>query len=118
MAAGDIVARAHARLLADHSLQLSFTQILDVKPPSWLPAVFKLLVAIWPAFKVVFLLALAVVLMMGLFGFLIRLGPALSAPRPRDKGRATVLSDAKAELLRPAARRGQGPARRSRPHGR
>jgi hypothetical protein len=58
-AASDIVARAHARLLADTSLQFHFTQLVIPKPPSWLLALFKTLQTLGPALRVLFWIAIA-----------------------------------------------------------
>lgn len=56
-AVGDIVARAHARLLADNSLQFHFTPLAVPKPPSWLPALIRALEAMGPALRVLFWIA-------------------------------------------------------------
>jgi len=67
-AAGDIVARAHARLLADTSLQFHFTPFVVPRPPSWLPALVKLLRALGPALGVLFWVFVAgLVLAVGIY---------------------------------------------------
>jgi hypothetical protein len=62
-AAGDLVARAHARLLSDSSLQFQFTRIPTPTPPSWLPALIKALRAMGPLFRVLFWVAVAAVVL-------------------------------------------------------
>ncbi len=63
-AASDIVARAHARLLADNSLQFHFTPFVLPRPPSWWPALVKALEAMGPALRILFWIGVAVVALM------------------------------------------------------
>jgi hypothetical protein len=65
-AMAESVARAHARLLADHNLQFAFTSIAPSRPPSCLIALLKALGAAWPVLRIVFLIALAAVVLVGL----------------------------------------------------
>src|SRR5258708_5401782 len=53
-AGGDLVARAHAKLLADHSLQFQFTPFAIPKAPTWWPALVKALQAAGPALRIIF----------------------------------------------------------------
>jgi len=58
-AASDIVARAHARLLADNSLQFHFTSFVIPRAPDWLVALVKALQAMGPALRILFWIAIA-----------------------------------------------------------
>jgi hypothetical protein len=51
-AAGDVVARAHSKLLADASLQFHFTRHVVPPPPSWLAPLVKALQAMGPVVRV------------------------------------------------------------------
>jgi hypothetical protein len=64
--AADVVARAHARLLADHGIQFQFKTLEFPKPPAWLESLAKFLQgvgkfaqAVGPVFKIVLWGALA-----------------------------------------------------------
>ena len=55
--AGDQIARAHARLLQDHSLQFNFAARPQPKPPDWLKPLAEFLKAIAPLLQWVFWIA-------------------------------------------------------------
>jgi hypothetical protein len=57
--AGDIVALAHRRLLADHSLQFRFTTPAIPHAPDWLSGVLKTLKALGPVLRIAFWIGLA-----------------------------------------------------------
>ena len=52
VAAVDVVARAHARLLADASLQFHFTRHVVPPPPSWLAPLIKALQSLGPVVRI------------------------------------------------------------------
>lgn len=60
-AAGDVVAQAHAKLLADTSLQFHFTPFQIPKPPNWpwLAELLKALIGLGPVLRILFWLAVA-----------------------------------------------------------
>ncbi len=60
VAAGDPLAHAHARVLADRSLQFAFAGFQPPKPPGWLKWLAEFLAWIAPAMQWVFWLGLAV----------------------------------------------------------
>jgi hypothetical protein len=75
--AADVVARAHARLLADHGIQFQFKTLEFPKPPAWLESLAKFLQgvgkfaqAVGPVFKIVLwgALALAVLWLLVMIG--------------------------------------------------
>jgi uncharacterized protein (DUF2384 family) len=62
-AGGDLVARAHEKLLADHGLQFQFIPFQVPQPPSWLSDLIKALQPAGPFLRVVFwILAAAMVI--------------------------------------------------------
>ena len=64
MTLAEKVARAHARVVADHSLQFALAQAPSPHAPSWLMAMMKALAAGWPVLRVLFLVAIAVAALM------------------------------------------------------
>jgi len=62
-AAGDVVAQAHAKLLADSSLQFHLTPFVAPRPPSWLTALLKALQTLGPVLRILFWLAVAAVVL-------------------------------------------------------
>jgi hypothetical protein len=64
----DSIARAHARLVADHSLQFTLDQSQPPRPPSWLIDLLNGLSAGWPVLRFVFLAALVVVALLAVYG--------------------------------------------------
>ncbi len=60
VAAGDPLARAHAHMLADPSLQFAFVAFKPPEPPGWLKWLGEVLTSIAPAMQWVFWLGLAV----------------------------------------------------------
>jgi hypothetical protein len=66
-AAGDVVARAHAKLLADASLQFQFTRHVVPPPPSWLTALAKMLQALGPAVRILVWAVVAAVVLGAVF---------------------------------------------------
>jgi len=70
-AAGDLVAKAHARLLADASLQFRFTPVMVSHPPGWLPGLLKMLNAFGPVLRILFWIVVAA-LVLALVYFIVR----------------------------------------------
>jgi len=84
-AGSDGIARAHARLLADTSLQLEQTKYVPPKVPDWLKWLGDLLSAMQPGMKWVFWVGLALLVALILFLIVreilrLRRGPARIAP--------------------------------------
>jgi hypothetical protein len=83
----DALARAHAALLKDHTLQFAFQTVVPPKPPSWLRPLLEFLKWIAPAMKWVFWGGVALALGMILF-FIARELIAVRWPRRRARARA------------------------------
>jgi hypothetical protein len=66
-AAADQIARAHTRLLQDHSLQFAFASHPRPRPPDWLRPLAEVIKAIAPALQWVFWAGLAITLAAILF---------------------------------------------------
>ncbi len=110
-AAGDVVARAHARLLADHSLQFRFAPLtLPPPPPAWLLNLIKMLQAagrflhaLGPVGQVLFWVVVGLVILT-LVVLLARVGVrGWRASRSRDA--KTVLARVEPLSLRPTPQR-------------
>ncbi|HET8611141.1 MAG TPA: hypothetical protein VFL92_00050 [Sphingomonas sp.] len=61
-AAGDAFARAHARLLADRSIQFDLPKRAEPHIPEWLKALGRLIEAAWPVIRVLVWFAVAALL--------------------------------------------------------
>jgi hypothetical protein len=105
-ATGDPVGAAHARLLADRTLQFDFTDAPTIAPPTvpnWLHELSKLIQALAPAMKYVFWGGLAVVAALVVW-FIARELIALHwRRRPRKAKAAAAVTD-----WRPSADQAQG----------
>jgi hypothetical protein len=104
-AAGDIVARAHARLVADSSFQFHPTVITPPKTPDWLPGLAKLFAALAPVLKVVFwvlVAALALYIVIGLARLIVTRSRRRAARSPSG-----LILGAEPPTLRPSAPRAQ-----------
>jgi len=97
------VARAHVRVVADHSLQFALVPAPSPHPPSWLVALMKALAAGWPVLRIVFLVAMAVAALM----VIVVIARAVAARiRRRAPARQAALSlPGHGENLRPLPRR-------------
>jgi hypothetical protein len=88
----DAVARAHAALLNDHTLQFAFQAVTPPQPPSWLKPLLEFLKLIAPAMKWVFWGGVALALGMVLFFIareLIRVRWPARRPRAQAASRAS-----------------------------
>jgi len=108
VAAGDPLARAHAHMLADHTLQFDFTAFTPPKPPGWLKWLAEVLSSIAPAMQWVFWLGLAAAVLVVLVfiarelifvrwpGLMKRRPTVLAAPewRPEPARARALLEDA------------------------
>jgi hypothetical protein len=97
------VARAHARVVADHSLQFALAQAPSPHAPSWLMAMMKALAAGWPVLRVLFLVAIAVAALMVIVTIARTVAARIARRAPAR--RAALSLQGHGESLRPPARR-------------
>lgn len=91
---GDAFARAHARVLADPSIQFALPTVPRPHPPAWVEALIRLIREAWPVLRVLVWVGLGVIALAILLQISRRL---LGIRLPWRKGAADDASDAEPE---------------------